>query len=59
MLQDSCEASTLECTFVDLRPTFDEQSSYLMPAGILPTTEGAGAAAALLWSVMQQRCIAQ
>lgn len=60
LLQAACEASPVECHFVDLRPTFEGHADeYLQPAGILPTEPGSAATAGAIFSVMQQNCIAQ
>jgi hypothetical protein len=60
LIQAACEASPVSCHFLDLRPTFEDRSSeYLLSGGIVPSPEGSTATAAVLWSLMQRRCIAQ
>ena len=60
LLQTTCENSTVGCQWLDMRPTFDgRESEYLNPTWITPTAAGATAAAASIWSLMQQRCVAQ
>jgi hypothetical protein len=59
MIQEGCAASPLDCHFLDLRSSFDGQTGYLMPGGLLPTAAGSTEAAAAIWSLMQARCVAQ
>jgi hypothetical protein len=60
LLELSCRASPVPCAWIDLRPVFSgNEDTYLNPEGTVPTTEGARATAAELWSVMSARCIAQ
>ena len=59
LLQAVCEESPVRCHFVDLAPTFEGHTEYLLPDGLNPTSEGAVAAAAALWSAMQRHCVAQ
>lgn len=60
LLQAACEGSPVACHWVDLRPAFTgNEATYLDSEGTTPTTAGARASAAAIWSVMQQECIAQ
>jgi hypothetical protein len=60
LLRTACEGSPTPCHWVDLRPAFDgKEATYLNSEGTTPTTAGAQASAAAIWSVMQQQCIAQ
>ena len=60
LLQSVCDSSEVACHFIDLRPTFEgHNAEYLMVEDTLPTDEGAQVTAAVLWSTMQQNCIAQ
>jgi hypothetical protein len=60
LLQSACEGSPTACHWVDLRPAFaGNEATYLNKEGTTPTTAGAQASAAAIWSVMQQECIAQ
>jgi len=59
LLQSVCAGSPVRCHFVDLAPTFEGHAEYLLPDGLNPTSEGAGVAAAVIWSAMQRHCVAQ
>jgi hypothetical protein len=60
MMQRTCEASAVGCHWLDLRRTFEgREEEYLLAGGINPTAAGSAAAAAAIWSLMQQRCIGQ
>lgn len=60
LLESACEASSVPCQWVDLRPVFaGHESAYLEAEGTVPTAEGARASATELWSVMSASCIAQ
>jgi hypothetical protein len=60
LLAQRCASAPLPCHFLDLRPTFaGKYDEYILPDGQNPTPEGARAAAEAIWSLMQQRCIAQ
>jgi hypothetical protein len=60
LIQASCAASPVTCHWLDLRPTFaGHYADYILPDGINPTQAGSEASAAAIWSLMQQRCIAQ
>lgn len=60
LLAQRCASAPLACHFLDLRPTFaGNYDDYILPDGQNPTPAGARAAAEAIWSLMQQRCIAQ
>jgi len=60
LLRDVCEASPVRCYSLDLAPTFEGRTDeYLLSDGLNPTTQGANVAAAVIWSAMQRRCLAQ
>jgi hypothetical protein len=60
LLEQRCESAPLPCHFLDLRPTFaGNYDAYILPDGQNPTSEGARATAEAIWSLMQQRCVAQ
>lgn len=59
MLQGVCSRSSVACSWVDLRPSFEGHEDYLNAEGIFPTPEGARVTAHELWSVMSAGCIAQ
>ncbi len=59
-LETACDSSSVACHFVDLRPTFaGHEADYLKDGGVLPTEAGSAATASVLWSVLEQNCIAQ
>ncbi len=56
----TCDSSPVPCHFIDLAPTFAGRSdTLLIEDGINPSTEGAVASAAVIWSAMQRLCLAQ
>jgi lysophospholipase L1-like esterase len=58
--RDLCASSPVSCHFLDLGPTFEGRSeAYLVDDGINPSSEGAVASAAVIWSEMQRLCLAQ
>ena len=61
LLQQACAASTaVRCHFLDLQPIWANHSEYTAPGAIpVPTDAGGIAIADAIWSLMQQRCIAQ
>jgi len=61
LLQQACAASTVpRCHFLDLQPIWADHSEYTAPGAIpVPTDAGGIAIAEAIWSLMQQRCIAQ
>jgi len=61
VLQQACAKSTVPCYFVDLQGqlTWTDHPDYTAGNGILPTDAGAQMIANLIWSTMQQNCIAQ
>jgi hypothetical protein len=60
LIESACQASPVPCHWVDLRTTFaGNDASYLEADGLNPTPEGARATAGVIWSTMQQQCIAQ
>jgi hypothetical protein len=60
LLEERCASAPLPCHFLDLRPTFaGNYDAYILPDGQNPTSEGARASAEAIWSLMQQRCVAQ
>jgi len=60
-LQQACAQSTVPCHFIDLNDVWDGHPEYtIVSAGIpIPTEPGGTAIADVIWSVMQQNCIAQ
>jgi hypothetical protein len=60
LLEERCANAPLPCHWLDLRPTFaGNYDEYILPDGRNPTDLGALASAEALWSLMQQRCVAQ
>jgi hypothetical protein len=60
LLEERCLNAPLPCHWLDLRPTFaGRYDEYVLPDGRNPTSAGALASAEAIWSVMQQRCVAQ
>src|SRR5690606_2788496 len=60
LIETACVEGPVDCHFVDLRPTFTGREDELLGAeGLLPTPAGSAAAAAVIWSAMQQNCVAQ
>ncbi len=60
LVQERCANAPLPCHWFDLRPTYEgHYDEYVLPAGRNPTTAGALASAEAIWSLMQQRCVAQ
>ena len=59
LLQQLCELSVVPCHWVDLQSRFAENYGEYMQTDAIPTAAGADVAAAEIWSVMQQRCVAQ
>ena len=60
-LQQACAQSSVPCDFIDLTPIWSGHAEYTMSdTGVpVPTEAGATAIADAIWSVMQQRCVAQ
>jgi hypothetical protein len=60
LVEASCARAPLPCHWFDLRPTYaGHYDEYVLPIGRNPTPAGALASAQAIWSLMQQRCIAQ
>jgi hypothetical protein len=60
LLKQACDTSTVRCHFLDLQPIWANHSEYTAPGLIpVPTDAGGIAIADAIWSLMQQRCIAQ
>jgi len=60
LLQQACAASIVRCHFLDLQPIWANHPEYTAPGTIpVPTDAGGIAIADAIWSLMQQRCIAQ
>jgi hypothetical protein len=60
LVQDACENSAVACHWLDLRPTFAGRYDELIQSdGLNPTAIGSQVTAQMIWSVMQQYCIAQ
>jgi len=62
LLQQACAASTgaVRCHFLDLQPIWANHPDYTAPGTIpVPTDAGGIAIADAIWSLMQERCIAQ
>src|SRR6478736_3073540 len=60
LIESACEASSVRCNFLDLRPIFaDHYPDYIQADGMNPTSAGSQAAAQAIWAVMQNECIAQ
>jgi hypothetical protein len=60
LLEERCASAPLPCHWLDLRPTFaGNYDEYILPDGRNPTALGAQASAEAIWSLMQQRCVAQ
>jgi hypothetical protein len=60
MVEERCDDAPLPCHWLDLRPTYEgHYDEYVLPSGRNPTTAGALASAEAIWSLMQQRCVAQ
>jgi hypothetical protein len=60
LVRDVCDNAPTRCHWVDLRPVFDgHYDEFIGADGLNPTAAGSQAAAAAIWSVMQQNCIAQ
>jgi hypothetical protein len=60
LVQEACENSAVACHWLDLRPTFaGKYDELIQPDGLNPTATGSQLTAQMIWSVMQQYCIAQ
>lgn len=60
LLEQACDESPVPCEFLDLRDSFSgNESEYILEDGLNPTTAGSEAAAAAIWDVMLEGCIAQ
>jgi hypothetical protein len=60
LIRDVCDNAPTRCHWVDLRPVFDgHYDEFIGADGLNPTVAGSQAAAAAIWSVMQQDCVAQ
>lgn len=50
----------LTCVFIDTRPSFEGNlATYIKSDNVHPTQEGANVIANLVWTQMQNHCIAQ
>lgn len=59
LLENACGRSPVACHWLDLRPTFEGHSDYLVGVdGLVFGEEGALAGASAVWSLMQDRCVA-
>jgi lysophospholipase L1-like esterase len=59
LVEAACNAAPIPCYFVDTRPAFEgKDATYIGPDGIHPTTAGSDVIAGLIWSEMQQECVA-
>ena len=55
--QQHCEERTKsQCTFIDTRTAFGENSPYFIFDGIHPNTDGSKIIADLIWAQMQTNC---
>jgi lysophospholipase L1-like esterase len=55
--RDLCEnATSIHCSFIDLRPSFEGNAGYLMVDGIHPSAQGSEVIANLIWDKMQFNC---
>lgn len=59
LLEQACADSAVPCEWLDLRPVFSEEPSFIDTDGLNPTSAGAEATAEALFQLMQARCIAQ
>jgi hypothetical protein len=61
LLQQACAASAVPCHFLDLQPIWvNHVEEYTAPGAIpVPTDAGGTAIADAIWSLMQEKCIAQ
>lgn len=60
LAKSACDASAVDCTWLDLRPSFaGKYDDYIQPDGLNPTAEGSRASANTIFGAMQDRCIAQ
>jgi hypothetical protein len=60
LAESACAESRVACEWLDLRSVFaGHYAEYIQGDGLNPTAAGSQASAAAIWSVMQQRCIAQ
>ncbi len=59
LLLEVCANSPVPCHWVDLRATFAGHFDEYMQTDFVPTPVGAEAAAATIWSSMEQNCVAQ
>lgn len=60
MAESACAQSPVACEWLDLRDVFaDHYPEYVQNDGLNPTAAGSQASAAAIWSIMQERCIAQ
>ncbi|MET0791261.1 MAG: hypothetical protein ABW061_07035, partial [Polyangiaceae bacterium] len=58
-LRQACADSVVPCYFLDLQPSWQGHSEYTASNGIQASGVGAGVVADLIWSTMQDNCIAQ
>jgi lysophospholipase L1-like esterase len=59
LVQAVCQASPVPCEFIDTRSAFNgNDASFIGPDDIHPTNAGSDAIAGLIWSTMQQECVA-
>jgi hypothetical protein len=58
LVKAACDDSPIPCFFIDTRAAFEGHSDYIGPDNIHPTTAGSDVIAGLIWSVMQQQCVA-
>lgn len=60
LLQASCDASPVPCSFLDLRDVFaNNYDEFVLADGMNPTAAGSQASATAIWGVMQAGCLAQ
>jgi hypothetical protein len=58
MLEQTCDDSAVPCVWLDLRPTFEgNESDFIAPDGLNPTSPGSEASAGIIWDSMQKSCI--
>ena len=58
LMQAVCQASSVPCHFLDLRPVFDG-NDFFGPDNVHPNSAGGEAIADAIWNIMKENCIAQ
>lgn len=59
LVQSACGRANVACHWLDLRPLFAGHPDYLAADGIVLSSSGARISANAVWSLIEQRCVAE